>query len=125
MVPSRRHFDDWGERYLDCDPGSRRRDPVGVKVPAAPSDDIRRAWSGDLAYDPARVQAPVAILRGEWDSLIPDRDARWLFDAFTSSPFKRDIKIGRATHLMHLETMRYALYRESIAFLQGGDQVRR
>jgi hypothetical protein len=24
---------------------------------------------------------------------------------------------------MHLETMRYALYRESIAFLSGGDQA--
>ena len=36
---------------------------------------------------------------------------------------KRDIKIGRATHLMHLEAMRYALYRESIAFLLAGDQA--
>jgi hypothetical protein len=36
---------------------------------------------------------------------------------------KRDIKISRGTHLMHLETMRYALYRQSIAFLQGGDQA--
>jgi hypothetical protein len=30
-----------------------------------------------------------------------------------------DIKIGRGTHLMHLEVMRHALYRESIAFLEG------
>jgi hypothetical protein len=27
------------------------------------------------------------------------------------------------THLMHLETMRYALCQESIAFLNGGDEV--
>jgi len=69
------------------------------------------------------VQAPVAIIRGEWDGLIGDQDARWLFDAFTAAPIKRDIKISRGTHLMHLETMRYALYGESLAFLTGNDQA--
>jgi hypothetical protein len=47
--------------------------------------------------------------------------ARWLFDSLAASPIIRDIKIGKAMHLMHLETMRFALYRESIAFLNGGD----
>ena len=79
------------------------------------------AWQGMLAYDPARVRAPVAIIRGEWDGLVPDEDARWLFDAFSRSPNKRDIKISRGTHLMHLETMRWALWRESVAFLLGDD----
>jgi len=37
---------------------------------------------------------------------LPDGDARWLFDAFNHSPARRDIKISRGTHLMHLETMR-------------------
>ena len=97
--------------------------PVGVKTPTGPFTDILHAWHGDLAYDPALVQAPVAIIRGEWDGLIGDEDARWLFDAFTASPIKRDIKISRATHLMHLEAMRYALYRESIAFLAGNDDT--
>jgi len=36
-------------------------------------------------------------------------------------PAKRDIKIGRGTHLMHLEAMRPALWRESIDFLRGDD----
>jgi pimeloyl-ACP methyl ester carboxylesterase len=122
-VLSRAHFDDWGGRYLDSDPGSRTRDPVGVKVPTGPFNDIRHAWHGEFPYDPGLVRAPVAILRGEWDGLIPDTDARWLFDAFKASPIKRDIKIGRATHLMHLEAMRYTLYRESIAFLLAGDRA--
>ena len=68
------------------------------------------------------MRAPVAIIRGEWDGLINDEDARWLFDAFTASPIKRDIKISRGTHLLHLEAMRYALYRESIAFLMADDE---
>ncbi len=49
------------------------------------------------------------------------RDVRWLFDALSASPMRRDVKISRATHLMHLETNRYALYRETGAFLLARD----
>lgn len=122
-VLSRSHFDEWGERYLDTDPESRNRNPPAVKTPTGPVNDILHAWHGQLAYDPACVQVPVAIIRGAWDGLIPDEDARWLFDAFTASPLKRDIKVSRGTHLMHLEESRFALYHESIAFLRGGDQA--
>jgi pimeloyl-ACP methyl ester carboxylesterase len=120
-VLSRRHFEEWGERYLDGDPDSRTRSPASVKVPSGAFQDIFDAFAGELAYDPRLVQAPLAIIRGEWDAFCTDEDARWLFDAFTGSTIKRDIKISHGTHLMHLETMRYALYRESIAFLSGGD----
>jgi pimeloyl-ACP methyl ester carboxylesterase len=122
-VLSRRHFADWGERYLDSDPDSRRRSPAAVRIPAGPVADILDAWRGNLAYDPALVRAPVAVIRGAWDGVVPDADAAWLCGAFTSSPLARDIKIDRATHLMHLEAMRFALYRESIGFLQGGDEA--
>lgn len=120
-VLSRRHFDEWGELYLDSDQASRTRDLARVRVPAGPAVDIQRAWSGRLAYDPGAVRVPVAIIRGEWDGVLPDEDARWLFDAFTAAPIKRDIKISRATHLMHLERGRFALYREANAFLLGDD----
>jgi hypothetical protein len=43
-VLSRKHFDEWGEYDLDSDKGSRTRNPVGVKVPAGPFNDILRAW---------------------------------------------------------------------------------
>jgi pimeloyl-ACP methyl ester carboxylesterase len=121
-VLSRAHFGVWEERYLDSDPDSRTRNPPCVKIPTGPFLDILTAWHGRLAYDPALVQAPVAIVRGAWDGLIPDEDARWLFDALRGAPVKRDIKIDRATHLMHLEAMRFALYHESISFLLGDDQ---
>jgi pimeloyl-ACP methyl ester carboxylesterase len=119
----KRYFDEWGERYLDVDPESRVRFPASVKVPSGAFQDIFDAWAGELAYDPALVRAPIAIIRGEWDAYCTDQDAGWLFDALSASPMKRDIKISRATHLMHLETMRHALYRESIAFLNGGDEA--
>jgi hypothetical protein len=92
-----------------------------VKVPSGAFQDIYDAWFGELAYDPSLIRAPVAIIRGEWDAMCTDRDARWLFNALSASPMRRDIKIGRATHLMHLETNRYALYRETEAFLLGPD----
>jgi pimeloyl-ACP methyl ester carboxylesterase len=120
-VLSRPHFDEWSERYLDSDPESRARDPAGVKTPLGPFSEIIKAWHGQLAYDPSQVRCPVAIIRGEWDGLVMDDDARWLFDAFTRAPVKRDIKIGRGTHLMHLEAMRPALWRESVGFLCGED----
>jgi pimeloyl-ACP methyl ester carboxylesterase len=121
QVLARPHFEDWAARYLDSDKQSRGRDPAGVKIPTGPFLEIARAWQGDLAYDPGLVRAPTAIFRGEWDSLVTDADARWLWDALKRSPVKRDVKIGRGTHLMHLERMRLALWRESVAFLLGDD----
>jgi pimeloyl-ACP methyl ester carboxylesterase len=115
------HFREWGTRYLDSDPDSRSRDPAGVKVPFGPFSEVLKASYDTLAYDPGAVRCPVAIIRGEWDGVFPDDDARWLFDAFTRAPSKRDIKIARGTHLMHLEAMRLALWRESIAFLEAND----
>jgi pimeloyl-ACP methyl ester carboxylesterase len=118
----RRHFDDWAQRYLATDPDSARSSPPAVKTPAGPFVDVLRAWHGELAYDPGLVETPIAIIRGAWDGVVTDADARWLFDGFSRSPIKRDIKISRATHLMHLETMRVALWRGSIDFLLGDDE---
>ena len=121
-VLSQRHFDEWGERYLDSDPASRTRAPAAVKVPSGAFQDIYDAWAGELAYDPGNVRAPVAIIRGEWDGMCRDADARWLYDGLSASPLRRDIKIGRATHLMHLEENRFALYRETETLLLQDDR---
>jgi pimeloyl-ACP methyl ester carboxylesterase len=122
-VLSKRHFDNWGRAYLAIDPESRTRSPPAVKTPSGAFQDIFDAWAGELAYDPARVKAPVAIIRGEWDTMSSDEDAKWLFNALKSSPMRRIVTIGRGTHLMHLEESRYALYRETEAFLRGRDIV--
>ena len=63
----------------------------------------------------------MAIIRGGWDGLVTDDDARWLFDRLSRARERRDVKIARGTHLMHLEEMRGALWRESIAFLLGDE----
>jgi pimeloyl-ACP methyl ester carboxylesterase len=118
---NRRHFDEWGELYLDTDAESRTRSPASVKMPSGPWQDIALAGAGQLAYDPASIRAPVGIIRGEWDTASTDADAHWLFDAFKNSPVRRAVKISRATHLMHLEESRFALYRETEIFLNGND----
>jgi len=120
-VLNRRQFDVWGELYLDSDTQSRTRAPASVKTPSGPWQDIALAWAGQLSYDPAVVRAPVGIIRGEWDSASTDADAHWLFDALRNSPVRRVVKISRATHLMHLEEGRFALYREAELFLNGKD----
>jgi pimeloyl-ACP methyl ester carboxylesterase len=111
-------FPAWAERYLDSDPTSRTRTPHSVKTPNGPVADIMDAWSGRLAYDPALITVPVAIVRGEWDSLCIDSDVAWLLAQLTGAPDKQDIKIPNGTHLMHLETGRHALYRAASAFLR-------
>jgi pimeloyl-ACP methyl ester carboxylesterase len=122
-VLAKRHFDEWGEAYLDIDPRSRTRLPHAVKTPNGAFQDIYDAWAGELAYDPALVRAPVSIIRGEWDSMCTQDDAKWLFDALKSSPIRRIVTISRGTHLLHLEESRYALYRETEAFLAGNDAL--
>jgi pimeloyl-ACP methyl ester carboxylesterase len=121
-VLERRHFDEWAQTYLATDPASAGVSPPAVKTPAGPFVEILRAWHGQLAYDPAAVQVPIAIIRGAWDGLVTDADAGWLFDAFSRAAIKQDTKIGRGTHLMHFETMRFALWRESINFLAAENE---
>ena len=117
-----RHFEAWAESYLATDSESTLRNPPSVKVPSGPYVEIKRAWAGKLAYDPKLVFAPVAIIRGAWDRSVPDQDARWLFDSFSHSKSKRDIKIARGTHLMHLEETRFELWSESINFLLASSE---
>jgi pimeloyl-ACP methyl ester carboxylesterase len=113
-----RHFVEWSALYLKSDPSSGTRAPPSVKTPNGPVADIMAAWSGSLAYDPALIKSPVAIVRGEWDGLCKDADAAWLLAAMTAAPQKTDTKIAKGTHLMHLEESRGELYQTSIKFLQ-------
>lgn len=112
-------FPRWTEVYLESDPGSHSRIPPSVKTPNGPVVDIMSAWSGTLAYDPSQIKAPIAIVRGEWDSLCKDADVAWLLSAMTSAPETAATKIAEGTHLMHLEASRRELYRVTNNFLLG------
>lgn len=116
-VLSDAHFSEWGQAYLDTDYDSQTVSPPAVTVPSGPAADISAAWSGKFPYDPSQVHCPVLIVRGEWDSVVPDKDAAWLYDAFTNAADKQDIKLARATHLAHLESGRFRLHDATRAFL--------
>jgi pimeloyl-ACP methyl ester carboxylesterase len=118
------HFAEWGPAYMLTDSTSDVRHPRSVEIPNGPSADVADAWSGHLAYDPGRITAPVLIIRGEWDTVTRDADAQWLWASLSHAPIKRDVKIARATHVMHLEAHRRELYAEVAAFL-GGEAVGR
>ena len=108
----------WGPAYLATDPDAPTRAPPSVKVPGGPVADIYAAWSGALAYRPEKIACPVLVVRGEWDSTSDDRDAAWLLSRVRSSE-KRDAKIPKGTHLMHLEHSREGLFAAVGDFLKG------
>ena len=121
-VLEKRHFNVLGPVYIDSDPTSRTRTPPSVQVPGGPDADAADAWSGKFPYDPAKIKSPTRIIRGEWETISTDEDARWLFKALSSAPIKRDVVINRATHVMHLEKSRFQVYREVQVFLEGRDR---
>jgi len=118
-----RHFQVRGGCYLDVDPESHTRSPHSVKVPSGAFQEIVDAWAGELAYGPGLIRAPLAIICGGRDSMCTDADTCWLFEALKTSPIRRDIKISRATHLMHLQGSHYAFYLDIEAFVAAGDGV--
>lgn len=110
-------FDRWAREYLASDSDSETRDPPAVRVPGGPLADIAASWAGYFPYDPASIKAPVLIVRGAWDSLCNDHDAKWLQTRMTGAAEVRDAVVERATHLMHLERGRHDLYAVTNEFL--------
>ncbi len=102
---------------MDSDPSSRTRVPHAVAVSCGPATDIRDAWHGQYPHDPGKITAPAPIVWSAWDSLCNDADARWLSDGLSACPEKRDVKISHITHMMHLESNRFALYEACRTFL--------
>jgi pimeloyl-ACP methyl ester carboxylesterase len=114
-----RHFQPWAQAYLASDPTSSMREPASVRVPNGPLAALIDAWTGMLAYDPAGIESPLLVIRGEWDTLNTELDARWLLSAATASPEKKYVEVAEATHLMLLEENREVLYRATNEFLLG------
>jgi pimeloyl-ACP methyl ester carboxylesterase len=113
-------FDGWAPAYLASDPGAAERMPPAVRIPNGPRADNAEAWAGTLAWEPARLTRPIAIVRGAWDSLCRDADATMILEAATAAPSRHDRALAAGTHLMHLETGRRILY-EAVGHALKGD----
>ena len=112
-------FDRWAPAYLASDSEAAARTPPAVRIPNGPRADNTEAWSGRLAWTPADLTRPLAIVRGAWDLLCTDADAAMLLAAATSTPERQDRKLEAGTHLMHLETGRRVLYEAVGRALKG------
>ena len=114
-------FDRWAVAYLASDPDADGRTPPAVRIPNGPRADNVDAWAGRLAWNPAELTRPLALVRGAWDSLCTDADAAMLLAAARSAPERHDAKLPAGTHLMHLETGRRVLY-EAVGQALKGDK---
>ena len=112
------HLARWGPAWLATDPEAATRTPPAVKIPGGPIADIVATWSGRALYDPGRLPLRTLVVRGAWDSLCTDADAARFASAFGGRRMS-DVVAPRATHLMHLEEGRFALYAAANAFLKG------
>jgi pimeloyl-ACP methyl ester carboxylesterase len=117
QVLSEAHFQEWGAAYLASDKTSGERRPASVITPFGPVTDIGAMWSGQSLYDATKIVMPALLIRGAWDTLCTDADAASLISQIASVD-KADVKIPKATHLMHLESGRLDLRREVNAFLK-------
>lgn len=57
-----------------------------------PGAVICAACGGRLPYDSAGITAPTLIIRGEWDTVTGNADARWLYEALSRAPLKCDVR---------------------------------
>lgn len=87
------------------------------RVPAGPAFDIECARRGAIAYDPARIETPMLVVRGSWDAVTTEADAIRLFRALASRD-KKLVRIDEGTHRMHLEKSRMAFFRAVEAFIR-------
>jgi pimeloyl-ACP methyl ester carboxylesterase len=111
-----RHMQLWADAYLTSDAHSQSRQPPSVATPNGPMADILALWTGEPLYDPGQLKLPTILVRGEWDSVCTDADAAKLMEGLGGID-KQDLKIEKATHLMHLESGRTALYGAANDFL--------
>jgi pimeloyl-ACP methyl ester carboxylesterase len=117
QVLSEAHFDAWRSAWLATDVSAETRRPPSVMTPYGPVADLTTMWSGGELYDASQITAPTLIVRGEWDSVCNDADANRLLKSLGATD-KSDIKIVRASHLMHLESQRTLLHNTVNTFLQ-------
>jgi pimeloyl-ACP methyl ester carboxylesterase len=113
-----RLLDPWLRAYLASDRTSASRSPSSVRVPSGASADLDDAHHGELGYDPGSIAAPTLIVRGEWDTVTTPEVATWLYAHLTRASVRRSVLLNRGTHVMHLESGRFQLYREVALFLR-------
>ena len=111
-------LDAWWGANMEADPVGATMTPPAVRAPNGLLVDAFKYWEADTRYyDPSQIQAPVLMVVGDWDVDTPAYMAQALLARLTSSPQKRLMIIGEATHHLMLERNRLQMFREVQSFL--------
>ena len=81
--------------------------------------------TGIYPYDPSRIEVPVFVVYGDYDSVTDDAGATALLAKFANSPLKWRTRIDHGTHVMHLERNRHSLYQSVDAFIRAAEGQQR
>lgn len=111
-------FKSWGPAWLQSDILAAKFNSNSVRFPSGPSQDVADMLHNKPYYNPADIQAPVLLIRGEWDAYPDNTDEETLFKSLENAAYKKYVVIERGTHVVHLEKSRYHLYAEIINFLK-------
>jgi pimeloyl-ACP methyl ester carboxylesterase len=109
-------FDAWVAANAATDPAGAAQTPQVMRVPNGPLFDRARP-SGAPPYDPAKIRAPILLVKAEWDADAPASMAQALFTQLVNSRYKQYLEIGEGTHSVMLEKNRMLLFRAVQRFL--------
>ena len=118
-------FQIWGKAWLQSDPLAAKFKVMRVRFPNGYAADVEDLMHNKLYYNPAAIQVPVLVIRGEWDSYPDNVDSEKLFKSLENISYKKYVVIEKATHVMHLEKSRHQLYEETTQFLKFGTEYER
>jgi pimeloyl-ACP methyl ester carboxylesterase len=110
-------FDRWGAEWLASDAAGVNGGKGKVRFPSGPSQDIADLSQGRSYYDAAAIQAPVLLIRGEWDAYPRHEDYVALLGGLRNAATKEYRIVRKGTHVAHLEAARHDLHREVLRFL--------
>ena len=96
----------------------RAQTPPVMRVPNGPGFDRANA-SAQILYDPAKIRAPILLVKAEWDADTPSSMAQALFPRLVNARYKQYLEIGEGTHSVLLERNRMLLFRAVQGFLEG------
>ncbi len=112
-------LDEFIKQSLESDPTSKSRNPPSLRAPNGCYVDVFLSTTGSPVYDASKITCPVLIMRGDADHTTLDDDARSIWNALTSVPYKRYIVFADGTHHASLESKTHLqVYSETAAFLK-------
>lgn len=111
-------FGEWLKATLASDPEPAT--PNTVRAPNGVVLDTMRYWaSGKPRWNPERLSVPALVIQGEWDMEAPPAMGMKLFNKLATSPYKRYVMVGEATHAALIEKNRKQLYQAVAEFLES------